>query len=130
MGGAARASFTVPANKQSLARAAIGHSKARRQHQLRFLHITAIWLSGLFPWEIVSARFRKNLPAVRPEGNAAPASRNWTFEKSGAVNHLRLAAVSEQTIAELERRHIAGVERLRTIADSESGAPTGQPAGP
>lgn len=34
-----------------------------------------------------------------------------------------VAAVSEQTISELERRRIAGVERLRTIADLESGAP-------
>jgi hypothetical protein len=34
-----------------------------------------------------------------------------------------VAAVSEQTIAELERRRIAGVERLRTIADLEHGAP-------
>jgi hypothetical protein len=33
-----------------------------------------------------------------------------------------VAVASEQTIAELERRHIAGVERLRTIADS---VPTG-----
>jgi hypothetical protein len=46
-----------------------------------------------------------------------------------------IAAVSEQTIAELERRRIAGVERLRTIADLESGAPSsnrldGQSRGP
>ncbi|MGI6856243.1 hypothetical protein [Mesorhizobium sp. 1B3] len=34
-----------------------------------------------------------------------------------------VAAVSEQTISELERRRIAGVERLRTIADLESGGP-------
>jgi hypothetical protein len=34
-----------------------------------------------------------------------------------------VAAASEQTIAELERRRIAGVERLRTIADVESGVP-------
>ena len=34
-----------------------------------------------------------------------------------------VAAASEQTIAELERRRIAGVERLRTIADLESGDP-------
>ena len=31
-----------------------------------------------------------------------------------------VAAASEPTIAELERRRIAGVERLRTIADVES----------
>jgi hypothetical protein len=46
-----------------------------------------------------------------------------------------VAAASEQTIVELERRRIAGVERLRTIADLESGAPSsdrldGQPQGP
>jgi hypothetical protein len=46
-----------------------------------------------------------------------------------------VAAASEQTIVELERRRIAGVERLRTIADLESGAPSsdrldGQPEGP
>lgn len=34
-----------------------------------------------------------------------------------------VAVISEQTISELERRRIAGVERLRTIADLESGAP-------
>jgi hypothetical protein len=34
-----------------------------------------------------------------------------------------VAAASEQTIAELERRRIAGVERLHRIADLESGAP-------
>ena len=34
-----------------------------------------------------------------------------------------VAAASEQTIAELERRRLAGVERLRTIADLEGGAP-------
>ena len=40
-----------------------------------------------------------------------------------------VAAASEQTIAELERRRIAGVERLRMIADLESGAP-GPPEDP
>lgn len=34
-----------------------------------------------------------------------------------------VAAVSEQTIAELERRQIAGVERLQAIAELEGGAP-------
>jgi hypothetical protein len=36
-----------------------------------------------------------------------------------------VAAVSEATIAELERRRIATVERLRTIADLEAGAADG-----
>ncbi len=54
----------------------------------------------------------------------------WEREADAIV-----AAASEQTIAELERRQIAGVERLRTIADLESGAPSsdrldGQPEGP
>lgn len=52
----------------------------------------------------------------------------WEREANALV-----AAASERTIAELERRHIAGVERLRTIADLESGAPDrrdGKPAGP
>ena len=54
----------------------------------------------------------------------------WEREADAVV-----AAASEQTIAELERRRIAGVERLRTIADLESGAPDsdrldGQPEGP
>ena len=54
----------------------------------------------------------------------------WQREADAVV-----AAASEQTIAELERRRIAGVERLRTIADLESGAPSsdrldGQPEGP
>jgi hypothetical protein len=35
-----------------------------------------------------------------------------------------VVAASEQTIVELERRGIAGVERLRTIADLESDAPS------
>jgi hypothetical protein len=34
-----------------------------------------------------------------------------------------VAAASEQTIAELQRRRMAEVERLRTIADLETGAP-------
>ena len=54
----------------------------------------------------------------------------WQREADAIV-----AAASEQTIAELERRRIAGVERLRTIADLESGAPgsdrlDGRPEGP
>lgn len=52
----------------------------------------------------------------------------WEREASAVV-----AAASEQTIAEIERRHVAGVERLRTIADLESGAPDrrdGKPASP
>ena len=54
----------------------------------------------------------------------------WEREADAVV-----AAASEQTIAELERRCIAGVERLRTIADLESGAPSsvrldGQSEGP
>ena len=54
----------------------------------------------------------------------------WEREADAVV-----AAASEQTIAELERRRIAGVERLRTIADLEGGAPRsdpldGQPEGP
>jgi len=54
----------------------------------------------------------------------------WEREADAVV-----AAASEQTIAEIERRRIAGVERLRTIADLESGAPSsdrlgGQPEGP
>ncbi|GLS29183.1 hypothetical protein SAMN04488498_1475 [Mesorhizobium albiziae] len=53
----------------------------------------------------------------------------WEREAGSVV-----AAASEQTIAELERRRIAGVERLRTIADLESDAPSsdrldGQPEG-
>jgi hypothetical protein len=53
----------------------------------------------------------------------------WEREAEALV-----AAASEQTIAELERRRIAGVERLRTITDLESGAPCsdrldGQPEG-
>ena len=42
----------------------------------------------------------------------------WQREADALV-----AAASEQTIAELERRRIAGVQRLRTIADLESDAP-------
>ncbi|WP_353642103.1 hypothetical protein [Mesorhizobium sp. WSM2239] len=52
----------------------------------------------------------------------------WEREASAVV-----AAASEQTIAEIERRHVASVERLRTIANLESGAPDrrdGKPAGP
>jgi hypothetical protein len=52
----------------------------------------------------------------------------WEREAEAVV-----AAASEQTIAELERQRIARVERLRTIADLESGASDrldGQPAGP
>ena len=41
----------------------------------------------------------------------------WEREAEAIV-----AAASEETITELERRRIAGVERLRTIADLESGA--------
>jgi hypothetical protein len=53
----------------------------------------------------------------------------WEREADAVV-----AAASEQTIAELERRRIAGVERLRTVTDLESGAPgpdhlDGQPGG-
>ena len=44
----------------------------------------------------------------------------WQREADALV-----AAVSEQTIAELERRRMAGVERLRAIADLESGASRG-----
>jgi hypothetical protein len=32
-----------------------------------------------------------------------------------------VAAASEQTIAEIERRRVAGVQRLRTVADVEAG---------
>lgn len=54
----------------------------------------------------------------------------WEREADAVV-----AAASEQTIAELERRRIAGVKRLRTIADLEGGAPRsdrldGRPEGP
>lgn len=42
----------------------------------------------------------------------------WQREADALV-----AVASEQTIAELERRRLAGVERLRTIADVENGAP-------
>ena len=59
-----------------------------------------------------------------------PVSLDVWERDAGAV----VAAASEQTIAELERRSIAGVERLRTISDLESGAPSdrlrGRPAGP
>jgi hypothetical protein len=53
----------------------------------------------------------------------------WEREADALV-----ATASEQTITELERRRIAGVERLRTITDLESGAPgsdrlDGQPEG-
>jgi hypothetical protein len=53
----------------------------------------------------------------------------WEREADALV-----AAASEQTITEIERRRIAGVERLRTITDLESGAPCsdrldGQPEG-
>lgn len=37
-----------------------------------------------------------------------------------------VAAVSEATLAELERRRIAQVERLRTVADIEAGGLRGQ----
>jgi hypothetical protein len=54
----------------------------------------------------------------------------WQREADALV-----AAASEQTIAELERRRIAGVERLRRIADLESDMPRpdrldGKPEGP
>ena len=52
----------------------------------------------------------------------------WEREADAIV-----AVASEQTIVEIERRRLAGVERLRTIADLESGAPDrldGQPEGP
>lgn len=54
----------------------------------------------------------------------------WEREADAVV-----AAASEPTIAEIERRRIAGVERLRTITDSERGARNshrldGQPEGP
>jgi hypothetical protein len=42
----------------------------------------------------------------------------WQREANALV-----AAASEQTIAELQRRRMAEVERLRTIADLETGAP-------
>jgi hypothetical protein len=53
----------------------------------------------------------------------------WEREADAVV-----AAASEQTIAELERRRIAGVERLRAITDLERGASSsdrldGQPEG-
>jgi hypothetical protein len=53
----------------------------------------------------------------------------WEREADAVV-----AAASEQTIAELERRQIADVERLRTIADLERGSHSsdrlgGQPEG-
>jgi hypothetical protein len=59
-----------------------------------------------------------------------PLSLDVWEREAGAV----VAAASEQTITELERRRVAGVERLRTIADLESGAPgsdrlDGQPEG-
>jgi hypothetical protein len=46
-----------------------------------------------------------------------------------------VAAASEQTISELVRRRMAGVQRLRTIAEWESGASgsdrlDGRPEGP
>jgi hypothetical protein len=48
----------------------------------------------------------------------------WQREANALV-----AAAPEHTIAELERRRIAGVERLRAIADLESGVadPDGRP---
>lgn len=54
----------------------------------------------------------------------------WEREADAIV-----AVASEQTIAELVRRRLAGVERLRTIADLEGGAPGSdhldrQPGGP
>jgi hypothetical protein len=60
-----------------------------------------------------------------------PLSLDVWEREAGAV----VAAVSEQTIAQLESRRIAGVERLRTIADLESGASSsgrieGKPEGP
>ena len=49
-----------------------------------------------------------------------PLSLDVWEREAGAI----VAAASEQTIVELERRGIVGVERLRTIADLESGAPS------
>ncbi len=51
-----------------------------------------------------------------------PLSLDVWERQAGAI----VAAVSEHTIIELERRRIAGVERLRPIADLESGAPSGR----
>ncbi|HWK64212.1 MAG TPA: hypothetical protein VNS34_04690 [Rhizobiaceae bacterium] len=60
----------------------------------------------------------------------APLSLDVWERQAGAI----VAAASEHTIVELERRRIAGVERLRPITDVESGAPgsgrrDGQPEG-
>jgi len=54
-----------------------------------------------------------------------PLSLDVWQREAGAL----VAAASEQTLAELERRRIAGVERLRTIADFESGV-SGLDGGP
>jgi hypothetical protein len=60
-----------------------------------------------------------------------PLSLDVWERESGAL----VAVASEQTITELERRRIAGVERLRIVADLESEAPgsdglDGRPEGP
>ena len=59
-----------------------------------------------------------------------PLSLDVWEREAGAV----VATASEQTITELERRRIAGVERLRMVTDLDSGAPgsdhfDGQPEG-
>ncbi|MDQ6436802.1 hypothetical protein RB623_22350 [Mesorhizobium sp. LHD-90] len=82
---------------------------------------TVRWLARLTP---VAGRTVNDLLKV-------PLSLDvWEREADAVV-----AAVSEQTIAELERRRIAGVERLRTVTDLESGTSSadrldGQPEGP
>ena len=82
---------------------------------------TVRWLVRLTP---VAGRTVDDLLKV-------PLSLDVWEREAGAI----VAAASEQTIVELERRRIAGVERLRTIADLESGAPSsdrldGPPEGP
>jgi hypothetical protein len=68
---------------------------------------TVRWLVRLTP---VAGRTVDDLLKV-------PLSLDVWQREAGAL----VAAASEQTLAELERRGIAGVERLRTIADLERG---------
>jgi hypothetical protein len=72
-------------------------------------HATVRWVVRLTP---LAGRTVDDLLKV-------PLSLDVWQRDAGAL----VAAVSEQTIAELERRRIAGVERLRTTADLEGGAP-------
>ena len=82
---------------------------------------TVRWLARLTP---VAGRTVNDLLKV-------PLSLDvWERETDAVV-----VVVSEQTIAELERRRIAGVERLRTVTDLENGTSSsdrldGQPEGP